>query len=67
MYSMGRCTGSSCAIFARALAQRRIPRPGVHAPEVLAGDDGLYGFVLEQQSVRGLRYVESTRVVRDVR
>ena len=67
MYSMGRCTGSSCAIFARALAQGRISRPGVHAPEVLAGDDALYDFVLEQQSARGLRYVESTRVVRDVR
>lgn len=67
MYSMGRCTGFSCAIFARALAQGRVARPGVHAPEKLASDDGLYRFVLDQQAARGLRYVESSQVVRDVR
>lgn len=65
--SMGRCTGCSCAIMARALHQGLIKETGVIAPEKLAKNDDLYEFVMKEQAKRGIRYVESAHIVKNVR
>ncbi|MDR1965179.1 MAG: saccharopine dehydrogenase NADP-binding domain-containing protein [Synergistaceae bacterium] len=65
--SMGRCTGFTCAIFARAIAQGLISERGVIAPEKLAGADKLYDFVMSSQARRGIIYTESCNVVKNVR
>jgi len=65
--SMSRCTGCSCSIFARAVAKGLVRQKGVLPAEKLAGDDHLYAYVLEEQKKRGIRYTESSRMVKDVR
>lgn len=60
--SMGRCTGCTCAIFARAIQKGLIGQKGVLAPEKLAADDNLYEFVMKEQAARGLVYKETVRV-----
>lgn len=65
--SMGRCTGCTCAIFARAVQKGLVKGRGVIAPELLAGDDELYAFVMAEQKKRGLVYRETTQIVRDAR
>ncbi len=65
--SMSRCTGCSCAIFARAILEGFITEKGVRAPELLAGDDRLYEFVLNEQKKRGIHYTESVRTVKGAR
>jgi lysine 6-dehydrogenase len=60
--SMGRCTGCTCAIFARAIQKGLIGQTGVLAPEKLAADDNLYEFVMKEQAARGLVYKETVKV-----
>lgn len=60
--SMGRCTGCTCAIFARAIQKGLVGQKGVLAPEKLAADDNLYEFVMKEQAVRGLVYKETVKV-----
>ncbi len=60
--SMGRCTGCTCAIFARAIQKGLIRQKGVLAPEKLAADDSLYEFVMKEQAARGLVYKETVKV-----
>jgi len=60
--SMGRCTGCTCAIFARAIQKGLIKEKGVLAPEKLAADDKLYEFVMKEQAARGLVYKETVKV-----
>lgn len=60
--SMGRCTGCTCAIFARAIQKGLIRQKGVLAPEKLAADDKLYEFVMKEQTARGLVYKETVKV-----
>jgi len=60
--SMGRCTGCTCAIFARAIHMGLIKEKGVLAPEKLAADDALYEFVMKEQAARGLVYKETVKV-----
>jgi len=60
--SMGRCTGCTCAIFARAIQKGLIRQKGVLAPEKLAADDNLYEFVMKEQAARGLVYKETVKV-----
>jgi saccharopine dehydrogenase-like NADP-dependent oxidoreductase len=60
--SMGRCTGCTCAIFARAIQRGLIKEKGVLAPEKLAADDKLYEFVMKEQAARGLVYKETVKV-----
>ncbi|MBO8154476.1 saccharopine dehydrogenase C-terminal domain-containing protein [Thermovirga sp.] len=64
--SMSRCTGSTCAIFARAVAGGLIKEKGVLPAEKLAHDDNLYKFVLEEQRKRRIKYTESVKIVKDV-
>jgi saccharopine dehydrogenase-like NADP-dependent oxidoreductase len=59
---MGRCTGCTCAIFARAIQKGLIEEKGVLAPEKLAADDKLYEFVMKEQAARGLVYKETVKV-----
>jgi len=60
--SMGRCTGCTCAIFARAIHKGLIKEKGVLAPEKLAADDALYEFVMKEQAARGLVYKETVTI-----
>lgn len=60
--SMGRCTGCTCAIFARAIQKGLVGQKGVLAPEKLAADDNLYEFVMKEQAARGLVYKETVKV-----
>ena len=65
--SMGRCTGSTCSIFAQALVKGLIKEKGVISPEKLANSDELYEFVMAEQSARNIIYTESVKVVKNVR
>jgi len=65
--SMSRCTGCTCAIFARALAKGLIPQKGVLAPEKLAASDPLFEFVMEEQKKRRITYRETFECTKDVR
>lgn len=65
--SMSRCTGCSCAIFARALQKGLVKQSGVLPAEKLAADDDLYNFVMEEQKKRRINYVASEHVVHNVR
>jgi saccharopine dehydrogenase-like NADP-dependent oxidoreductase len=56
--SMARTTAFPCAIVARLLADGTLDRPGVFAPEELAGVPGLVARVLEQHRERGVHYRE---------
>ena len=65
--SMGRCTGSTCSIFAQAFVRGFIKEKGVIAPEKLAHSDELYNFVIEEQAKRNIIYTESINVVKNVK
>ncbi len=65
--SMSRCTGCTCAIFARAIAKGLITQKGVLAPEKLAASDELFEFVLKEQKKRNLKYLETFERTKDIR
>jgi lysine 6-dehydrogenase len=65
--SMSRCTGCSCAIFARAVAFGLVKQRGVLPAEKLAHDDALYNFVMEEHRKRRIKYTESIKRVLNVR
>ncbi|MBN1334109.1 MAG: saccharopine dehydrogenase NADP-binding domain-containing protein [Synergistales bacterium] len=65
--SMSRCTGLSCAIFARALLKGLIEQKGVLPAEKLAGDHELYSFIMQEQKRRRINYVETVKVVKNIR
>lgn len=65
--SMSRCTGCSCAIFARAVASGLVKQKGVLPAEKLASDDTLYAYVMEEQKKRRIKYTESIKRVVSVR
>jgi len=65
--SMSRCTGLSCAIFARAILKGLIGEKGVLPAEKLAGDHELYGFVMQEQKRRRINYVETLKVVKNIK
>ncbi|MFH1531229.1 MAG: saccharopine dehydrogenase C-terminal domain-containing protein [Pseudomonadota bacterium] len=52
--SMARCTGFPAALMARAVADGRFCRPGVFAPEEVAEDDALVGWLLGELVARGV-------------
>ena len=65
--SMSRCTGLSCAIFARAVLKGIISEKGVLPAEKLAGDHELYSFVMQEQKRRRINYQETVKIVKNVR
>lgn len=65
--SMSRCTGCSCAIFARAVAKGYVKQKGVLPAEKLAADDDLYNYVIEEQQKRRIKYTASVKRVMNVR
>lgn len=65
--SMSRCTGCSCAIFARAVAKGLVKQKGVLPAEKLAAADDLYNFVIEEQKNRRIKYTASVKRVMNVR
>jgi len=65
--SMSRCTGCSCSIFARAVAKGLVKQKGVLPAEKLAANDELYEFVISEQKKRRINYVESVKIVKNVR
>ncbi|MHB8798322.1 MAG: saccharopine dehydrogenase family protein [Thermoanaerobaculia bacterium] len=57
--SMARTTGFPCATGARLLLEGEFRTPGVFPPELLAGDDGLYGRFLSELAARGVAVEET--------
>ena len=57
--SMARTTGFPCATGARLLLEGAFAKPGVFPPELLAGDDALYGRFLADLSARGVAVEET--------
>ncbi len=57
--SMARTTGFPCALMARALARGMVKGKGVLAPETLAGDDALFGYIMSGLKERGVEYTRS--------
>jgi saccharopine dehydrogenase-like NADP-dependent oxidoreductase len=57
--SMSRTTAFPCAIVARMLLTGRIRRPGVLAPEMIAGFPGLLEDVLKELAARGVVYTRT--------
>ena len=53
-HSMARVTGFPCAIVAGMLARGELQRPGVQAPEALAGDDRCFDRMMEELRARGV-------------
>ena len=64
---MGRCTGLTCSIFAHAVTSGLIKEKGVIAPEKLAASDKLYNFVIDEQKRRGINYIESVNIIKNIR
>lgn len=56
--SMARTTGVPCVIGARLLADGAFRTPGVHAPENLGRDAGLWTFFVEGLASRGIAFTE---------
>lgn len=54
--SMSRTTAFPAASVLRLIAAGRITKPGVHAPEALAGMPGVLDAVIADQRARGVRY-----------
>ena len=65
--SMSRCTGCSCSIFARAVAQGLVKTKGVLPAEKLAADDTLYQYVISEQEKRKIIYRESVKKIMKIR
>jgi hypothetical protein len=55
--SMSRTTAFPATSVLRLIAAGRIAKPGVHAPEMLAGMHGVVDAVLADQRARGVKYV----------
>lgn len=57
--SMARTTALPCAVVARAIANGRFAEPGVHPPERIASEDGVFGMLMEETGAAGVRYRRS--------
>ncbi len=57
--SMARTTGFPCATAARLLLEGAFGKPGIFPPELLAGDDALYGRFLADLSARDVAVDET--------
>ncbi len=64
-HSMARTTGFPCAAMARAIAQGMVKEKGVIAPELLAGDDELFDFLMTELSKRGVNYTQTVEVKKE--
>jgi saccharopine dehydrogenase-like NADP-dependent oxidoreductase len=53
-HSMARVTGFPCAVVAAMLARAELKRPGVQAPEALAGDDRFFDRMMQELRARGV-------------
>ena len=60
LHSMARTTGYACSATARAVMNGIISAPGFFAPEMLAGDDGFYEFLMSELAKRGVVFRQST-------
>ena len=59
--SMSRTTAFPCTIVARMIAKGLLKKPGVNAPEHLAGEPGLVDHLFTELQKRGVRYHHSAR------
>ncbi len=57
--SMARTTAYPCTIIARLIAETAFQQPGVHPPETLGRDEGVFRSVLEQLKQRGVQLTMS--------
>lgn len=62
LHSMARTTGYSCAVTARAMANGIISEPGFHAPEMLAGNQEFYDYLMPELSKRNIVFKMSTLI-----
>lgn len=62
LHSMARTTGYSCAVTARAIANGIISEPGFHAPEMLAGNQKFYDYLMPELSKRNIVFKMSTLI-----
>ncbi len=60
-HSMARVTGFPCVIAATLLARGQLQRPGVAAPEALAGDERFYARMMEGLKARGVTIAVTDR------
>jgi saccharopine dehydrogenase-like NADP-dependent oxidoreductase len=58
--SMARTTGFPCVIVAMMLVRGRLAKPGVHPPEALALEDGLFSELMEELRRRGVMIQHAT-------
>lgn len=59
LLSMARTTGFTATAAARLVLEGRFRRPGVHPPEALGEDAGLYSALLGMLGQRGVRFTEA--------
>lgn len=62
LHSMARTTGYPCAATIRAVLDGMITQKGFVAPEMLAGDDKLYDFLISEQKKRGIVFREKVTI-----
>lgn len=62
IHSMARTTAFPCTITARAIADGMITEKGFIAPEMLAGNDEFYDYIMAELKARGIRYTESIHI-----
>jgi saccharopine dehydrogenase-like NADP-dependent oxidoreductase len=58
--SMSRTTAMPCTAVARLIASGKLSKPGVHAPEQIAGEGGVLEHVLTELEKRGIHYARVT-------
>jgi saccharopine dehydrogenase-like NADP-dependent oxidoreductase len=57
--SMARTTGFPCSIMAQMLVRGEFRRPGVHPPELFAGEDAIYAKMVAELARRGVNFKET--------
>jgi saccharopine dehydrogenase-like NADP-dependent oxidoreductase len=65
--SMAWVTACTCGIFARAMCDGLISGTGMVAAELLAKDDAIYRYVMEEQARRGIFYKEKVEIKKDAK
>ncbi|RLD18082.1 MAG: saccharopine dehydrogenase [Caldiserica bacterium] len=58
LHSMARTTGFPCAIVARLIAGNKFSEAGVFAPEMLASNDVIFRYIIDQLAERGVHFRE---------
>lgn len=60
--SMSRCTGYTCAVVARMVLFGMYATPGVHPPEVIGFNDGLFEHYRQEMAKKGVSFVHTVQI-----